>query len=191
MRATMSPSSALRRAVREVLPCGRTAWPKLAGVLDRASACGAEPRTRTDNAPRAASERMSVTSALARANYPPKGGSCELDGPGRRSAWMLAAPLQPRPEEHLDRPCDGDRCERAEHARQLGSDQHGDEDGERRELHGPAVDDRLEDVVLDLLVDDEEHDQDNPGDDRVQEADGDHDDRRDRRPGERDQIEDT
>src|SRR6266545_4202042 len=164
MRATMSPSSALRRAVREVLPCGRSAWPKLAGVSDRASACGAEPRTRTDNAPRTASERMSLTSALGRAKYPPKGGSFAQKG---------------------------DLRERAEDARQLSSDQHGDEDGERRELHGPAVDDRLEDVILDLLVDDKEHDQDDPGDDRVQEADGDDDDRRDRRAGKRNQIEDA
>ena len=33
------------------------------------------------------------------------------------------------------------------------------EHGERRELDGAAVDERLQDVVLDLLVDDEEDDE--------------------------------
>ena len=46
-----------------------------------------------------------------------------------------------------------------------------DQHDERRELHRPAVDHRLEEVVLDLLVDDEEDDDDDPGRDRVQERD--------------------
>ena len=79
--------------------------------------------------------------------------------------------LAPVEDQHLDRAGDRDRPERAEDPRELRADQDRDQHGERRELHRPAVDERLEDVVLDLLVDDEEDDDDDPGRDRVQECD--------------------
>ena len=63
-------------------------------------------------------------------------------------------------DDHLQRTGDGDRREGSEDARNRRSDQNGDEDGEGRELDRAAVDHRLEDVVLDLLVDDEEDDGD-------------------------------
>ena len=98
---------------------------------------------------------------------------------------------EPVEEDDLDRAGDRDRSERTEHAGELGSDQHGDQDHERGELHRPAVDDRLENVVLDLLVDDEEHDDDDSGGNGVQERDRSDDDRGDRRACERDQVEDA
>ena len=70
------------------------------------------------------------------------------------------------------------------------ADQHGDEHHEWRELHCPPVDQRLEDVVLELLVEDEEDDHDDSGRNRVEERHRADDDGRERRAGEWDQVED-
>ena len=64
------------------------------------------------------------------------------------------------------------------------------EDDQRRELHRATVDERLQHVVLELLVEDEEDDEHDAGSGRVEEADRADDDGRDRRAGERDQVED-
>ena len=61
-------------------------------------------------------------------------------------------------DDDLDRSGDRNRAERPEHARERRADQHGHEDDERRELDGPSVHERLQEMVLDLLVDDEEDD---------------------------------
>ena len=87
-------------------------------------------------------------------------------------------------------PATGNGGEGADHAGQLGADEHGDQDDERRELHGAAVDDRLQDVVLELLVENEEDQHDDPGLGRVEERDGRHGDGGDRRSCERDEVED-
>ena len=73
------------------------------------------------------------------------------------------AVLEPVDEDHLDRAGDRDRRQRSDHAGELGADQHRDQHGQRRELHRPAVDDRLEHVVLELLVEDEEDQEHDPG----------------------------
>ena len=84
---------------------------------------------------------------------------------------MAFAPLfKPRHQEHLDRARNWNRGQGAEHTRDLGPDEHGDQDRERREPDRAAIDQRLEDVVLELLVEDEEDDQDDPGRQRVQES---------------------
>ena len=90
---------------------------------------------------------------------------------GRRLDLRRAAVPLPVDDHDLDRAGDRDRAERAEDAGDLGADEHRDQHRERRELHRSAVDERLEHVVLELLVDDEEHDHDDPGRDRVQEGD--------------------
>ena len=112
---------------------------------------------------------MPLRSALAHDSPHPKGGFPRARR--SRGSCVASALVEPRDQEHLDRARDRDRGERTEHAGQLGADQDGDEDRQRRKLHGPAVDDRLDDVVLDLLVDDEEDDQDDPGGHRVDEPD--------------------
>ena len=66
------------------------------------------------------------------------------------------AVFEPVEHEHLDRPGYRNRAERAQHASERRADQHGDEHDQRRELHGSPVHERLQKVVLDLLVDDEE-----------------------------------
>ena len=71
--------------------------------------------------------------------------------------------LEPVDQQDLQRAGDRDGAERAEHAGHLGPDQDRDQHDERRELHGAPVDERLEHVVLDLLVEDEEHEQHDPG----------------------------
>src|SRR3954454_5636918 len=101
-----------------------------------------------------------------------------------------AAVLEPVGDDDLDRPGDGDRRERAEHAGHLGAHEHGHENGQRRQLHGAPVDDRLEQVVLDLLVDDEEDEHDDRRGHRVGQRHERHDDRSERRAGERDEVED-
>ena len=98
--------------------------------------------------------------------------------------------LEPVDEDHLDCAGDRDRGKSADHARELGSDQDCDQHGKRRELHGPAVDDRLEHVVLELLVDDEEDQHDHAGGGRVEERDRGNEDRGDRGAGKWDQVED-
>ena len=115
-----------------------------------------------------------------------KGDLQIVAGPARRMRRCCSQPE----EEHLDRPGHGNRSQGTEHTRELGPDQHRDQDHERGEPHRAAVHERLENVILDLLVDDEEHDQDDPGHDRVDEPDRSHDDRGDRRAGQRDQVED-
>src|SRR3954454_8600255 len=56
-------------------------------------------------------------------------------------------------DEDLDRGGDRDRHERPEDAGGVRADEHRDDDEERRDVHGAAVDDGLDQVVLDLLVD--------------------------------------
>src|SRR3954471_7855981 len=102
----------------------------------------------------------------------------------------LVSVLEPVEEHDLERAGDGDRRERADDPRELRADQDRDEHRERGELHRPAIDDRLQQVVLDLLIDDEEDHHHDPGGYGVQERDGADQDRRDRRGGEGDQVED-
>ena len=74
---------------------------------------------------------------------------------------------------------------------QLGADQHRDQDRERRQLDGTAVDDRLQHVVLELLVEDEVHEDDQPDHPPlVDERDRRDQDRRQGRPRQRNEIED-
>ena len=82
------------------------------------------------------------------------------------SICPLASRAQEVDDEHLDRARDRDRGERSEHAGDLCADEDRDEDHERRERDGPPVHERLQHVILHLLIDDEEHDHDDAGDDR-------------------------
>ena len=68
--------------------------------------------------------------------------------------------VEPVREQDLDRAADRDRDERAEDARDLGADEHRDEDRQRRQRDRPPVDERLDEVVLELLVDDREGEHD-------------------------------
>src|SRR6266545_6790529 len=83
----------------------------------------------------------------------------------------------------LDDPRHRNRSERTKNPGELGPNQHGNEHDQWCELHRAAVDDRLEDVVLQLLVDDEEHDDDHA----LDTPDLDEDDRR-HDDGERDRV---
>src|SRR6266545_1199539 len=83
----------------------------------------------------------------------------------------------------LDDPRHRNRSERTKNPGELGPNQHGNEHDQWCELHRAAVDDRLEDVVLQLLVDDEEHDDDHA----LDPPDLDEDDGRDE-DGERDRV---
>ena len=60
--------------------------------------------------------------------------------------------------------------------------------GERVQLHGAGEDQRLEQVVLQLLVEHEEHQDDDARGDRVQEAGEDRDGAADGRAHQRDQV---
>src|SRR5262249_16792123 len=91
------------------------------------------------------------------------------DGWGRRLA--LAPVLEPVHDHDLDRSRNRNSTQRTEDPGDLGADQHRDEHHQRRELHGARIHDRLQEVVLDLLVDDEEDDDDDPGHDRLDERD--------------------
>ena len=80
-----------------------------------------------------------------------------VSGLGRWGS-LPTEPSMPLPVDkiHLDRAGHRDRAQGAEDAGDLRADEHGDQHRQRGELHGPPVDERLEQVVLDLLVDDEE-----------------------------------
>jgi hypothetical protein len=54
---------------------------------------------------------------------------------------------------------------------QFHPDEDGDDDGQRVQLHGPGVDDRLQEVVLQLLVDHKEDDDHDAGGHGVDERD--------------------
>ncbi len=87
-------------------------------------------------------------------------------------------------------PGDRDRPERADDPGELGADQHRGEDDERRELHRAPVDQRLEHVVLELLVHEEEDTDDEADDPPLRDRrNGHEDDGRDGRSCERDEIE--
>ncbi len=80
--------------------------------------------------------------------------STELRALARQSVARLLRSLSRRPScgelvahDHLDRAGDRDRGERPENACELGADEHRDQHGERRQLHRPAVDDGLQEVV--------------------------------------------
>ena len=106
-------------------------------------------------------------------------GPCSSDAPttasgpwrsSRTITWMRAA------EGDADQGADEGAQAAGDPAAQRGADQHGDQDPEGVELHRLAHDDRVEDVVLDLLVHEEDDQHDDPGRDRV---DGGDDDDRD------------
>ena len=151
-----------------------------------------------DDAPGEQRCRVLMGEELAVARDPPRLGRVRHAQEGWSAAaeqrpgsirGPLPAMLEPVDDDHLDRAGDGDRSERADHAGELGAHQHGHEHDQRRQPDGAAVDERLEHVVLELLVEDEEdHEHDARGR-RMEKADGADDDRRQRRPGERDQIE--
>src|SRR6266545_3080025 len=186
MRETTSASSALRRTVGPALTFGRAAC-----CVCTPSGSETERAATTVSATRAPAVRMRMTSACRFAcdtrneGFPRSDRAC--CGPTR---GPLPPRLEPGEEEDLDRAGDRDRRERAEHTGELRADQHRDEDGERRELHRPAVDDGLKDVVLDLLIDDEEGDDDEALRGPVEKGDGADDDRGERGSGERNQIQD-
>src|SRR4051794_12687848 len=113
-----------------------------------------------------------------------------LPGPGEHRRARGAAVFEPVLEDHLERPRDRDRAQRAEDPRHLRPDQHGDQDRQRRELHRPSVHERLQQMVLQLLIDDEEREHHDRRRGRVRERDQREDDRGEGRPGERDQVED-
>ena len=91
----------------------------------------------------------------------------------------------------LDRCRRRDREDRAEDAEQGAAEEHRDQDDERLDLRRPLLDLRLDQVVLDLLVDDRE---DHPDDQRDREVDEGGDDpdehRADRRADHGDQVDD-
>src|SRR5439155_22506033 len=108
---------------------------------------------------RRASPGLSVPAA--RGHIPPIGGSSAVARrTGRKSQDRLrlaeSSILPPIDEQDLQRSRDGYGGERAEDAGELGADQHGHEDCEGRQLNRAAVDERLKQLILDLLVDDEE-----------------------------------
>src|SRR5215207_3006210 len=163
--------------------------PLVAASLAATAADGASAKTATRTARPARIVQRSA--AIPGSDVPQKGDfrrslrACA----GFCSGSVARPPREPGEEEHLDRPGDRDRREGTEDAGELRPDQYGDQDRERGKLHRTAVDEGLQDVVLDLLVDDEEDQHDDPGRDPVDEGDGRDDDRRNRRPGEWDEIE--
>src|SRR4051812_7155031 len=84
---------------------------------------------------------------------------------------------EPFGEEDADDFGDWDGEERAEDAEEFATRKHRQEDRQRVELHAATVDERLQDVVLDLLIDQEEDDQNDALDRIDEEADGADDDR--------------
>ena len=113
---------------------------------------------------------------------------------GSAGAGELGGRVVPRAEElaqhDLQRRDDGDRDERADDAEQRGAGEDPEDHRQRVHVDGPLEDERLQDVVLDLLVDDQE----DPVDDRrlreVREERDDEDDHAaDRRADERDEAE--
>src|SRR3954447_25397998 len=93
------------------------------------------------------------------------------DGRGRLVAVVAAAVAPGVDQQDLQRARDRDGAQRAEHARDLGADQDRHEHHQRRELHRAAVDERLQHVVLELLVEHEEDEDHDPGGDRGEERD--------------------
>ena len=97
---------------------------------------------------------------------------------GSSEAPMLNTSLtRPRRSSHTSRattwiaPAAGNREQRADQPGELDADQHREEHPERVELHRPRHDRRLQDVVLELLVDDEEDERGDPGGRRIEERD--------------------
>ncbi len=82
---------------------------------------------------------------------------------------------------------DGNRDERADEPEHLRSDEHRQDDPQRVQPHREAVDHRLEDVVLDLLVDDQEDYGGHPDRPALEERDHDVRDATERRPHQRDE----
>ena len=91
----------------------------------------------------------------------------------------------------LDDGCERDGDDRPDDAQERGSDHHGEDRRERGKRDGATEDDRIEDVVLDLLIDelDREHRDRRRGIDRESGEDEDH--RGDRRAQLWDQVEQT
>src|SRR5438034_2218720 len=110
-----------------------------------------------------------------------------------RVAYDRRRPVGPPvAEEDLHRRGDRDGQQRAEDPEQRRADQDGEDRDDRVDLERAAVDERLDERVLDALVDDDERD---PHDRRGGEIDrggGDGDeDRAERRADERDEVEEA
>ena len=152
-------SRALRASARRARPPRRRA-PTTSTSLEPARSAiarlaSAQPARRPASSRRSGSVRIE----------PERGWPTGRAEPARRCAQLVA-------DDHLDRAGDRDRGERAEDAGELGADEHRDEHGERRELHRAPVDHRLQEVVLELLVDDHEDQRATiPAGTRVQERD--------------------
>ena len=83
------------------------------------------------------------------------GGQHEREDRAARPGVELDDPVHhdgELPGDREERASDRDREQRAEHTGELRSHQHRAEHDERRELHRPAVDERLQDVVQQFLL---------------------------------------
>ena len=107
------------------------------------------------------------------------------------SADALGPLAQQVSHDHLDGARDRDRDQRAEDAQQRGAGEHGDQHHQGRHLHRAAVDGRLDQVILDLLVDHDHDEHDDPVGGATREVrNGDHQDRRDGGAHQRHQVAD-
>src|SRR5450830_841925 len=100
-----------------------------------------------------------------------------------------AAVLQEISQDDLNPPGDRNSGQSSDDASEFRPDQHRDQNGERRELHRLAVDERLQQLILDLLVDDEVDEHDHARPDAGSERDSGDDDRGHRGASKRDEIE--
>ena len=131
----------LRKHRKQVLIGAAVAGFVLGGGIAALTGLVSGATTTSRGAPAAACSAARTAAARRR---PPAAAHGRL---GRAEAAVLD-------DRDLDRGRDRDRQQRAEHAEQRRAEQHRGEHHERVHLHGPGLDARLDDVVLDLLVDD-------------------------------------
>src|SRR5512132_671906 len=110
-----------------------------------------------------------------------------------RVGYVSRRPVRPPvAQEDLDRRGGRDGEQRAEDPEQRRADQDGEDRDDRVDLQRAAVDDRLDERVLDALVDDDERDPHDRGGGEVDGGGGDRDeDRAERRADERDEVEEA
>src|SRR3954470_14196635 len=110
-----------------------------------------------------------------------------------RVGYVSRRPVRPPvAQEDLDRRGDRDGEQRAEDPEQRRADQDGEDRDDRVDLQRAAVDDRLDERVLDALVDDDERDPHDRRGGKIDRGGGEADeDRAERRADERDQVEET
>ena len=76
----------------------------------------------------AATVRMPLSSAVLVQPNPPKGGYWLGSNGCRLGVLAASSLLDPGEDQDLERARDGDRSQGADHAGQLGADEHGDQD---------------------------------------------------------------